>query len=342
MSLIDEIVSVQITQADLGVNTASFDKLLIIGNSNKDKNIRLKYYGSINEVSVDFKVETPEYKAANLAFSQIVKPTQIMIGQILAGEKYIDAYNAIKLQDNSFYGVVITTRISSEILSIAEAVEADIKIFGCSSNDENIIKTGDQTSLAYKLYAKKYNRTFCIYSAKANSEVPEAAILGLMLTYNAGSANWAHRQIKGTTGDSLDTTARAALDAVNCNSILQFAGRNVHFWGKSVGGQWLDIVHGTDWLKSAIQDRVASVLQSALKVEYTDTGVTMITTALKACLFEAADNNFLDKDTIKVTAPRVLEVPSSKKAARTLPDVYFEAVTSGAINKVQIQGVLSI
>lgn len=339
MSLIDEIVSVQITQADLGVTTASFDKLLIIGDTKNA--VSVKSYGSMSEVVVDFAADKLEYKMANLAFSQAVKPTKIMIGQAETG-KFVEGYNAIKALDNSFYGVVATTRDKVKQLALAEAIEGDVKIFGCSSADANTIKTGDQSHLAYSLFNKSYRRTFCEYSASAATEYSEAAVLGLMLTYDAGSANWAHRQIKGTTGDSLDTTARTALDVVNCNSILQFAGRNVHFWGKSASGQWLDIVHGTDWLKSTIQDRVASVLQSALKVEYTDAGVTMVATALKACLYDAADNNFLDKDTIKVTAPKVSEVSSSKKAARILPDVYFEAVTSGAINKVQIQGVLSI
>ena len=37
MSLIDEIVSVNITMADIGITTASYDTVLIIGNSNTNK-----------------------------------------------------------------------------------------------------------------------------------------------------------------------------------------------------------------------------------------------------------------------------------------------------------------
>ena len=84
MSLIDEIVSVQITQADLGVNTASFDKLLILGDSKNT--VSIKSYGSISEVFTDYTSNNPEYKAASLAFSQAVKPTKIMIGQVETGK----------------------------------------------------------------------------------------------------------------------------------------------------------------------------------------------------------------------------------------------------------------
>ena len=348
MSLIDEIAKVTITMADLGISTASYDTMLIIGSSNtlKQPFVRVKTYGSLSSVVADFATDTPEYLAAQAAFSQTVQPVRIKIGQVAtvenALEAYNVAYNAIKTIDNAWYGVVITSRLEVDQLLIANAVAADNKIFGTSSADTNCLVNGDENNIAYKLSNLGSDRNYCIYSSVAATKYPEAAWFGLMLSYQAGSANWAHRQIQNITGDKLSDDARTVLENIKCNFIADFAGRNVAFWGTAASGQYLDLVLGRDWLKSTIQDRVASVLQSVLKIEYTDVGVEQITTTIRAVLEEAASNGFVDKDTIKVTAPLVATVSPADKANRILPNVYFEAVLSGAVNKVKINGVLKI
>ncbi len=348
MPLIDEIATVNITMADLGITTASYDTMLIIGSSNttKDPFVRVATYSSLTAVAVDYLTTTPEYLAAQAAFSQAIQPTKIKIGQLKTVdgtlETYTVGYNEIKAIDNAWYGVVITSRTEADQLLIAAAVAADNKIFGTASHDPETLVTSNQTSLAYQLSQLKSDRNYCIYSSVAETKYPEAAWFGLMLSYPAGSANWAHRQIQGIAGEKLTDTARTALEKINCNFIADFAGRNIAFWGTAASGQYLDLVLGKDWLKTTLQDRVAGVLQSVLKIEYTDTGVEQITTNIRAVLEEAAANNFIDKDTIKVTAPLVATVNPLTKGNRILPDVNFEAVLSGAINKVKIQGVLSI
>ncbi len=340
MALIDDIVNVTITQADLGVNTASFNKLMILGKTKNE--VSVKAYGSMSEVSQDYTEASNEYKIANLSFSQAVKPTSIYIGQGTTASTWVETYNAVKAINNDFYGVVATTKSAPNQVLLATAVEADVKIFGCSTNDVNVLNQANTSNLAYLLKFQGFTRSFCEYSSAADVEYPEAGVLGLMLSYDAGSANWAHRQIAGTTANDLTKSGRDSLSFFNCNSILKFAGRNVHFWGTMANGGYADILHGTDWLKSTIQDRVASVLQASLKVEYTNSGIAAVVSAIKSVLYQAADNNFLDKDTISVTAPLVANISTENKAARILPDVYFEAVTSGAINKVQVKGVLSV
>lgn len=348
MSLIDEIVNVNITMADLGINTSSYDTMLIIGSSNTTKNPfkRITTYGSLSAVAVDFAANTPEYIAATAAFSQTIQPVRIKIGQLATVtnvlETYDVGYNAIKIIDNNFYGVIITSRLSEDQLLMANTVKADNKIFGTSTSDIKCLDNTDKNNLAYKISQISSDRVFCMYSSDAVNNYPEAAWFGLMLSYQAGSANWAHRQIQGVIGDSLTDDNRTTLEGINCNFISSFAGRNISFWGAASSGQYLDVVIGKDWLKTTLQDRVASVLQSVLKIEYTDVGVEQITTTIRAVLEEAAANNFIDKNTIKVTAPLVASIDPTTKGNRILPDVKFEAVLSGAINKVKINGVLSI
>ena len=348
MSLIDEIATVNITMGDLGINTASYDTLLIIGSSNTAKNpfVRVATYGNMAAVAIDYLTTSPEYKAASVAFSQLIQPVRIKIGQLKTVNANLEAYdvgyNAIKAADNNWYGVVITSRTAADQLLISSAVGADNKLFGTSSDDVKTLTPNDTTTIAYRLSVLKSDRTFCIYSSTAATVYPEAALLGLMLSYAPGSANWAHRQIQGIAGEIITDTGRTAIEAINCNFIGAFAGRNISFWGTSVSGQYIDLVVGKDWLKTTLQARVASVLQDVLKVEQTDTGVQQITTAIKAVLYEAAEASLIDKDTIKVTAPLVESVNATYKANRILPDVYFEAVLSGAVNKVKIEGTLSI
>lgn len=343
MSFLDRIVNVSISRAPIGVTSASLNRLLILGNTNKAEGVRTKLYSSLTEVAADFETTDPEYKAASLAFGQEVKPNDIMIGQVLGNEEdFKDAYTNISLNSPDFYGVVVCTKDATKIISVADLVEGDDKprILGVSTNDVKTLVQNDTSHTAYKLKAKGYMRTFCAYNSTADAYT-ESAMFGKMFTKDPGSATWALKQVSGVTADVLSNAQLNTLSALNCNSYIKFSTLNALFHeGKMVGGEWIDVIQAIDYIKTNIQTEVFNVLLNADKVGFDDDGLTAIQSAINNPLVRAARLGIVDEKSISITMPALSDISATDRAARKLKGVKWECRVLHAIHAVDIKGTL--
>ncbi len=78
--LLSSVVSLSITRDSLGVQQAGFGIPLIVSH-NAAFVERIRFYTSVDDVTVDFATTTPEHMMATAIFSQNPKPEQIAIGR---------------------------------------------------------------------------------------------------------------------------------------------------------------------------------------------------------------------------------------------------------------------
>ena len=342
MSLIDEIVNINISRATSSIDSVNTNNLLIIGKTNKDLTVRVQEFGSLSEVAAVFNDATPEHKAASTYFAQSPKPNKVLIGQCLGNETYAAAYPKIALENSNFYGVMIVSDVQADILAIAALVEAENRLFGVSSLDPKTIVSGDVSHTANKLKTANNNRTFCIYNTAAAPNFPEAAWFGLMLSKDAGSATWAYKNLNGVTADKLTTDNRTILSANNANYYVSFGGVDIMLDGKTAKGEFIDVIMGLDWLTFNLQAKVANALLNSDKIPFTNAGIGVIESMVRNSLNEAAERNIIDATTIKVSVPDVRDVSVESRTARILPNVKFEARLAGAIHKIVINGTVTV
>jgi hypothetical protein len=110
--------------------------------------------------------------------------------------------------------------------------------------------------------------------------------------------------------------------------------------GQVASGEYIDVIHGLDWLKARIQNLVFTALTNVDKVPFTDEGVQMVVSPLKAALEEGKKNGILAS--YAITFPAVAEVSVTDKGRRFLPDVTFTGVLAGAIHSTKINGVVTL
>jgi hypothetical protein len=334
MSAIDEIVSVVNIFSEPEANGVNFDTLLIIGESKKVK--RVASYGNLTEVLADYDIANPEYLAAKAAFAQDTRPSKVMIGQRQGGtlETYPVAYAAIQAVTDDFYGVVITSRDAALQLAFADFIESQTKIFGCASSDANTFVSDNDTNPAYKMFNKKYNRSFCIYSAKAAEEYPDAAVLGKMLSYDAGSANWANKSFTGLTPMRTTTAQISTLNGLNCNRISAIGGKSLLRTGTAASGRFLDITHGADWLTNEVQNAIFNLLSSTDKVDFSNSGgLLTIRNVLNGVFAAAVDRNFIEKE-YEINIPDEKAISRSDQLAGILKGVSCKATPKPGINTI--------
>ncbi len=433
---LSDYVAVSITLVGAAVTQPAFNVMLIAGYNATFSGTRT--YTSIKGVAADFPATSPEYQAANAAFSQNPAPQNIKIGKVaplvagagdvtlgqapVAGNDisltvndqpvnvayassaaqtmtalaqaiadvagiqsaivdannpdkvdiqavigyelslsnatitgggtisatvdtpavtWTEGLNTLQLQDDAWYGLVITDPTDANIRNVAAWTEAQEKIFGASSTNAGILASGT-IDVASVLQAKGYDRTFLMYHATAG-EFPEAAWMAGQLINPPGSATWAFKPLAGVTPDALTATQIAAAKGKNCNLYLSVAGVKITDPGIMAGGHYIDTTFGLDWLQSSIQADVFALLATTKKIPYTDAGAQQVASVVRTDLNRAITQGVLANDgALVLTVPKVGDQTETDRTNRYFPDITFSANLAGAIQKVQVLGTVSV
>lgn len=261
-----------------------------------------------------------------------------------------DDLNKIIAKNNQWYGIVLCSNADGDILQLAAAVEALLKIFMGSSNDAAIATTST-TDILSVLKGKGYKRTALIYSPGSYNLGIDAAWMGGQLPATPGSNNWAYKNLVGISPDTLTDNVRgiiignpiASLPGKNGNIYTTVGGVNITQMGIMVGGQYIDITIGLDWLSSTLQTNLLQALSQASKIPYTDKGTSVLLAAVKSAIDQGVFNGLIDGNSpITITAPLVQTVPINQRANRIAPTISFSCRLQGAYNAVQVNGTVTV
>lgn len=251
--------------------------------------------------------------------------------------------SAIALENNDWYALITLYNSDAYVKAAAAWVEANKKLYIADvSASETITLAASGGDLADDLHGLAYGRTAVVYHPSPAAMLG-AAWLGARLPYDPGSETWKWVQINGVSPVQLTGTHKANLRAKKVNTLETIAGVNITWDGTTVDGDYIDVIRGLDWLEDDMQKSVFEALASAVKIPFTDAGVTVIEAAVRASLLRGVSQGLLAPDPEPVvTVPRVADVSQANKAQRYLPDVKFSATLAGAIHKVAINGVVSV
>lgn len=249
---------------------------------------------------------------------------------------------AIHLADPDWYGLVIDSNSEAEVVAAQAFVETLNRIAAFNLKDAGVKDSGVSDDVASDMQASSYARCVNIYSADHDGYLA-AGWMGGMLTTTPGSATWAYKTVAGPAVDSLNVTQEATIEGKNCNHYTAIKGVNITRYGITPSGEFIDVIRGRDWLQARLEERIYTLLINNPKIPYTDGGVDMVRSEVRAQLREGITNGYLAADPeFVVTAPLVADVSDANKANRILPDIYFQATLAGAIHKVVVSGIISI
>jgi len=343
MSL-DQIINLQIDRQTATVSQQGFGTILILGEHTVFTERFRAYNDPAALISDGFAVSDPEYIHALNAFSQDNRPTQVLVGRKDGAESYVDAITAIRVIVDDWYGLVIDSHADADILAVAAFVEGIGKLFGASTASADAIDPANTTDVVSVLQDNGYARTFTIYHADAATEQPESAIMGDRFPTDPGTSTWKFKNLRGIpVSDELTPTQVNALIAKNCNFYKTCAGNGIFQEGVLAGGEFIDIIRASDWLKARIQEDIFGELIRQEKISFTDAGITAIDAIIKQRLAIAVDRDVLAPNPAPATiVPKALDLPVNDRAQRCLNEIKFMARFAGAIHKLDIDGTVTV
>ena len=308
---VSNVVNVDVIMSPVAATGRNFGALLILGTSTViPVTERIRQYSAIEDIGDDFGVDSPEYEAATIFFSQSPKPTLVYIGRWAktlaegeagAVETLQQAVNA-SLQYTNWYGLAIADSadlVEADVISVAAAIEASSlsRILAVTTDDVNVLVAGNTDNIGYKLKAAGYGRTFWQYSS--SSKYAAISAFGRAFTVNFTGNNTTitlkFKTEPGVTYETLTTAQAAAIDAINGNVYVYYANDTAIIQqGVMANGDFFDERHGLDWLQNYVQTNLYNLLYtSTTKIPQTDAGVTRLMTSVEASLDQAVNNGLV-------------------------------------------------
>lgn len=257
-------------------------------------------------------------------------------------EAWADAGTAVSSVNNTWYAATIESHLTTDVLNFAAWIEGQKKIFGTSSQSADI-KTSVTTDLFSQLEALGYQRTFGIWSATADAQYPECALIGYQLQEQPGSNTWEYKTLSGVTVSSISDTESTNIKSKSGVTYESIGGSSSTTGTKMFGGEWIDVMVFVDWLQARMTERLWFRMKNSKKIPYTDAGAAIIESEIRAQLNDGIRAGGLaNSPAPSVTLPAVLAVSPNLRAQRIFEGIKFEARLAGAIHFVKISGTVTV
>lgn len=332
------------------IGSAGFGMPLIaIGNQEVD--IPYVERLDIDEVAAKgFNKESAVYKAAQALLLQDNKPEKIAVQ---ASAKTIsELLKDIKAKD--WRQLIALGVTNEEAIAIAKDIETTSdKMYFTSVTVENAETLSDEEfETAVKAICKPFeglNRTVLFYYDNDDAATPEAALVGATAGRVPGSFTYKFKTLKGLTPVKLSESKIKILEKANILTYVEAAGDYITSEGKTIGGEYIDVIDGKDWVLQNIAYKVQKLKNTTPKIGYTNIGITQIENATIGVLSEAfgmgiiapkKENN--DIGAYSTSFKTRNEMPAEKRAEREYDGGTFTFELAGAIHKTTINGTVSV
>ena len=293
-------------------------------------------------VEAGFNAETEVYKSCALIWQQNNAPKYIAV----CGDQRtaVETLTELVSTGKDFRQVLVTSIGTEEESTIAE-----ISTYIETTRDKLLFLNLISTELSVGLGDNA--RTVCMIlndqtpNAPAN---PVAALIGATAGLTPGSFTYKNIILKGVNPNTDITDGDIdELHDAGYITVLKKCGDIVTSEGITLNKDYIDIIDSKDWIVTNTVYQTQKLLNTELKVPYTNAGIGMIESVVIGVLKEAFemgiiatnDDNLPDFSTEFAMRN---DVPAGERAARRYVRGRFSCGLAGAIHTVEITGLLII
>lgn len=250
--------------------------------------------------------------------------------------------------NNDWYGLCIYSRVTADITEVSDWVQGqgsnNPKLYCAQSSEAGILDSSIDTDIASVTQAKANFRTTIWYHA-LDAEYLDMGLFGGQLPTDAGSISWAYKSISLVTVDDLLDSQKNAAFAKAANTYDKVASINITEEGKVSDSpfEWIDVIRGVDWLKANMEADFFEAFTTTAKIPYDSNGINRMKGIILNRLRLAQERGILSVDVEpSVSVPDILDVSNADKQNRVLNNVTFRAVLAGAIQRINVQGTVTL
>lgn len=332
-------VKVDITRETKPASEKGFGLPLMLATS---KALDYKVYTDISEVAEDFAVTSREFKLATRMFGQSPKIAELAV----YGVSYVPgaddatvltaALNELLVVNNDWFYLVSPENGDAGIKALAEWISTQEKIYGVTT--QSIALAEEIKGMYENVYLSVHDDVDAFHAE---------GLLAYGAPLEIGSYDFAHKQINGVRASYLTPAEINAVKAANSTTALSELGLIVNLTGKAVGGDFLDVIQSDYFLRARLREDIFQLLATVKKVPFTDAGIAQVVERMDSRFKSAFRQGIIAEDDngepdYTIEYPRRADIPKNERAQRVLRGIKFRAVIAGAVENVEITGVLTV
>ncbi|SFP18706.1 DUF3383 family protein [Salibacterium halotolerans] len=337
-------VDIDIGRESISVSRAGYSKQLILGTS-KDSDYR-EYFG-IGQVEEDYAQGSPEHAKAKAIFDQNEHNDSVAIHSIAydpdastdpdTPTKLTTELDELIKEHADWYFLHSTAQRNEDIDALSNWTDGKLAMFITTSDDVDFVNGFHDTrsTMRTSLY---YHPTDLQFAER---------MTGRWGVEDPGTITW---KFKGVTGSSVVNLSPAEIKELHSNYVntyIKKQGKEQTSEGFVVNGDFIDSVHGQDFIEMRMSEETQTMLQNRNKVPYSSGGIALVVGIVKKVLQEAFDQGIILENeggnpSFTITAPSITDASPEDRAARKLPPVLFNYQREGAVHTATITGRVAV
>jgi hypothetical protein len=244
--------------------------------------------------------------------------------------------------NDDWYALHIDTAGKAEILAMAAHIETLFKIFVATTLDADVL-TSATDDVSTTMQALNYERTALTWYERPELGL-DAAWAGDMLPRDPGSATWKFKTLIGIAVSVLTEAEMTKLIAKGCNYYVTIAGVDIMTEGVMVGGEYIDVTRGIDFITQRMKENVFGQMAALPKLGFSDDdGIAVVEAQVRGVMSLGVSQKIFSKDPAPVvTVPLAADIDSVDKANRKLTDVVASGTLEGAIHSTEIELIVTV
>lgn len=306
--------------------------------ANKTGASTYKEYLDLDSVVVDFANTTNAYKKAAAIFGQTNRPNKIAIA----------TYDSAATPTPGTPASILDQYFSNdwEFLILADAAQADKLAVSTAIETKGfkmlVVKVSDEADRAA---FKTHERTIVFYHP-VDAEDPDAALVGAVGSKTVGSVTWKFKALAGITPQSFSTSDITAIHADGAIAYVTKAGVSQTSEGITASGEYIDIIHGRDWVKANMETSLQALLMENDKIPSNDKGISLIAATMTTVLTTATRQGIIDLSSSGDPLYTITTIPWDQTSAndqskRVYSGASFNYTAQGAIHAVNVHGSIA-
>ncbi|WP_341778597.1 hypothetical protein [Levilactobacillus sp. HBUAS70063] len=187
---------------------------------------------------------------------------------------------------------------------------------------------------------KAFHRTWAFYSS--NSDEYAAALVGQGGSYTVGSISWKFvSDLVDVTPEELPITE---LNKIADNGYIAYVTKGANSnqtTDRNPALDYIDTIHGMDWIKSTTQTQLQNLLNTAGKLTFDKDGIAKIQQVLRNILNQGVAQKIVDTNDsgtgiFDVTVKQRTELKTQDIVDRIYNGAFFDYQPSNAINHINV------
>lgn len=338
----NKYVDVVITRETKPVNEKGFGTPLVLLTG---VDLAYSVYTEVEQIDASIGVDTNDYKVLQRMFGQQPRAKEIEVIGInltdITEEEQKKTAILAKLNEAvengaEFYYLVSSDNSNGMIKILAEYISTQDRLYGA---------TVDSVDIATELNGM-YDNVFFVAHDNRQSYVAEG-LISTIAPRQIGSYTWTFKNVQGVQAAKFNMTKIIEFEKANCSVYINEAGVLMNSKGVAVSGEYIDNVQATHYIKARMTENIFRMLALAEKIPYTNKGIALVVAEIEKVLKHSYSVGIIADDEagnpeFTITAPKRADILKNTVAQRILPDVKWRAVVAGAIEKVEIRGVLAL